>query len=73
MAIKSINTKKCIGCGMCVNWCPMDVIRIDPESKKAKVYYESDCQCCDSCEEMCPSGAIYVSPEHYTAPMMSWF
>ena len=71
--IKPIDEEKCVGCGQCVTWCPIDVIRMDKESGKAKVYYEKDCQCCDVCEEMCPTGAIYVSPEHFTMQMVSWF
>lgn len=71
--IKPIDLEKCVGCGQCVTWCPMDVIRMDPETGKARVYYVNDCQCCDACEENCPTGAIYVSPEHDTMPMVSWY
>lgn len=71
--IQPINTAKCVGCGFCVECCPMDVIRMDPETGKAMVYYVNECQCCVNCEDACPQGAIFVTPEHYTPPMLTWF
>lgn len=71
--IKPIDKEKCTGCGLCIRWCPMDVIYIDEESGKAEVRYAADCQCCDQCEAACPTGSIYVSPEQYTPPMLSWY
>lgn len=58
--IKTIYTTKCIGCGRCVNICPLDVIRI--KNKKAWIAYPEDCHSCYLCEMICPKGAIYVHP-----------
>ena len=70
MAIRPIDTEKCIGCGLCVKACPMDVIRL--QEKKAVVRYVEESMCCAACEDMCPTGAIYVSPEKENPLMVSW-
>lgn len=72
MSIERIDPELCTGCGICINTCTMDVIRIDDESKKAVVKYPEDCMCCNYCEWDCPVGAIYVSPEKYAPLMVSW-
>jgi NAD-dependent dihydropyrimidine dehydrogenase PreA subunit len=72
MSIQSINDALCIGCGICVNACPMDVIRLDKTKRKAVIKYVEDCMCCSWCEVECPQKAIYVSPEKYSPLMVSW-
>ena len=34
MAIERIDDEICIGCGDCVNSCPMDVIRMDEDERE---------------------------------------
>ncbi|MHA1378636.1 MAG: 4Fe-4S dicluster domain-containing protein [Candidatus Helarchaeota archaeon] len=60
--IESIDLKKCIGCGICINYCPTDVIRLDEKLKKAKIIYREDCMTCFNCEIYCPNKAIKVHP-----------
>lgn len=72
MSIESIDTELCTGCGLCVDACPMDVIRIEKTNKKAIIKYLEDCMCCSWCEIDCPQNAIYVSPEKYAPLMVSW-
>ena len=72
MTIERIDAELCNGCGICVNSCPVDVIRMDTESQKAVIRYPEECMCCDYCELDCPQDAIYVSPERYVPHMVAW-
>ncbi len=60
--ISSLNKDKCIGCGTCVEICPMDVFRMNPSSRQAEIAYSEDCQTCYQCELECPITAIEVDP-----------
>jgi len=72
MSIERIDSELCTGCGICVNSCPMDVIRMDRESKKAVIRYPEDCMLCGWCALDCPENAIYVSPVKSSPVMVSW-
>jgi NAD-dependent dihydropyrimidine dehydrogenase PreA subunit len=72
MSIERINHELCIGCGVCVDTCPMDVIRLDKKIKKAVIKYPQDCMLCLYCERECPVRAIYISPEKTAPIMLSW-
>ena len=72
MSIERIDAELCTGCGICVDSCSMDVIRIDEQSKKAVIVYPDECMLCDFCELDCPENAIYVSPIKYAPVMVSW-
>ncbi|OYT26674.1 MAG: hypothetical protein B6U97_03350 [Candidatus Altiarchaeales archaeon ex4484_96] len=47
---------KCSGCGLCVNVCPYDAIRLTKEGV-VKIN-EILCKGCGSCAAICPSSAI---------------
>lgn len=51
-----INKQKCIGCGMCVEICPLDVIRMQDAEPVVKYPYE--CWHCRACVKECSRGAI---------------
>jgi len=72
MTIESIDNDKCVGCGTCVAGCACDVIRIDKETKKAKIAYQEDCQNCHLCRYFCPEGAVSTSTRLSQPPMVSW-
>jgi NAD-dependent dihydropyrimidine dehydrogenase PreA subunit len=67
-----INPELCDGCGICVNSCPTDVIRMDEESKKAIIKYLEECMLCELCSFHCPTKAIAVTPVKTAPLMVSW-
>jgi len=72
MAIERIDPELCNGCGICVNICPMDVLRMDEEAKKAVIQYPEDCMLCEFCVLDCPENAISVSPGKSSPLIVSW-
>jgi len=57
-----VDTDKCIadkGCTVCIDVCPLDVLRINPDTGKAHMKYD-ECWYCLPCEKDCPMGAVTV-------------
>jgi len=50
----------CKGCGICVAFCPTQVLEM--EGGKAKVVHPEKCIACNFCELRCPDFAIAVYP-----------
>ncbi|MBI4321295.1 MAG: ferredoxin family protein [Chloroflexi bacterium] len=63
MGIQKIDEDLCNGCGICVDSCPMDVIRMNDSTCQAYLAFPGDCTTCYLCELDCPVEAISVSPE----------
>jgi flavodoxin/NAD-dependent dihydropyrimidine dehydrogenase PreA subunit len=57
----TINQTACMGCGRCVNVCPLGVIELI--DKKAVPLYELDCTLCRLCEINCGERAVSL---HYS-------
>jgi 2-oxoglutarate ferredoxin oxidoreductase subunit delta len=57
-----INREWCKGCGICVAFCPKQVLEMDREDKAVAVRL-GDCIACRLCELRCPDLAITVEVE----------
>lgn len=55
----TIDTEKCIGCGLCAKDCPADRLKI----VEGKAVYTSKCIQCGHCVAICPQGAVSI-PEY---------
>jgi NAD-dependent dihydropyrimidine dehydrogenase PreA subunit len=49
-----VNIEKCVGCGTCVQDCPLGAIRL----KKKKAVIDDRCSHCGACMRVCPEEAI---------------
>ncbi|MCV6597920.1 MAG: ferredoxin family protein [Mangrovicoccus sp.] len=62
----TIDDEKCIadkGCTVCVDVCPLDVLRIADLADGSKTAYMKydECWYCQPCEADCPTGAVTVT------------
>lgn len=55
----AIERRWCKGCGICVHFCPKNVLEMDAEDKVFAARPE-DCICCRLCEMRCPDLALEV-------------
>lgn len=56
-----INGEKCVGCGLCVEICQMDVFFASQKGKVPVLSYPEECWHCNSCVTACPvEGALTV-------------
>ena len=53
-----VDNEKCIGCGECVDICPMEVYELQDE--KSVPVNSEECVGCESCIEVCEQEAITV-------------
>jgi NAD-dependent dihydropyrimidine dehydrogenase PreA subunit len=55
----SVDSKKCIGCGECIDICPEDVFELQDDISVA--VRAEDCVGCESCVEVCEEEAVSVT------------
>lgn len=56
MARPIIDTTDCIGCSVCVDACPQDVLAVPDDV--VEIVNEDKCIACGDCMEECPMGCI---------------
>ena len=57
-----VNSEWCKGCGICVHFCPKNVLELN-EDEVAVAVRPDDCIGCQLCERRCPDLAIEVEIE----------
>ena len=72
MAIENIDLDCCTGCYICVEACPVDVIRWDTKNEKPYIAYPDDCIWCNACEFHCPFDCIVVKPTKDRRDVKGW-
>ncbi|NQT07281.1 MAG: DUF362 domain-containing protein [Candidatus Omnitrophica bacterium] len=55
--LPEITKEKCLGCGLCIKWCPKDAIKL---VKKKAVISKEECIGCGECTVACRVGAIEI-------------
>ncbi len=60
MGVQKIDEELCNGCGICVEDCPTDALRMN-EKDKAYMAYARDCSVCFQCATNCPVAAVTVN------------
>lgn len=53
-----IDREKCIGCGICAEICPLQVLRQEKPEEPPVVAYGEECWHCNACVLDCPKQAI---------------
>ena len=57
-----IDEDECVGCGICVDACPQEVLEVT--RGVVEVVNEESCIACEDCVNNCPNGAIYMEEKH---------
>jgi NAD-dependent dihydropyrimidine dehydrogenase PreA subunit len=57
----TIDYKKCVGCGKCVDYCKLGTYEFDQKNGKQTSVVKNPYNCvvlCTGCDDVCPEGAI---------------
>ena len=55
--VAKVNDDECVGCGICVDACPSEAIKMDGDFA---VVDADVCTECEACVDECPNGAIIM-------------
>jgi NAD-dependent dihydropyrimidine dehydrogenase PreA subunit len=53
-----VDSEKCVGCGECIEICPVDVYEL--QNEKSVPVNADECVGCESCVEVCEHEAILI-------------
>ena len=67
MAVVSINSAWCKGCGICVAFCPKNTLEVDRGGKAVQLRPD-DCIHCGMCALYCPDLAVDAPPAKGKSP-----
>ena len=56
-----LDKEKCVGCGICAQMCPNDVIEVVKSGKWYPQFDNGHCMFCGLCVEFCPNGALSMT------------
>jgi len=56
-----INREWCKGCGICVAFCPKEVLGM--AKGKVSILHPENCVLCRMCENLCPDFSVFVYEE----------
>jgi len=56
--VPRINVKKCTGCGLCVEACPVFVLELEGGKARVLAPQQELCNNCGHCGAVCPAGAV---------------
>lgn len=59
-----VDEDKCSGCGLCIDYCPRDVLRKDNRGYPI-IKYRDDCWYCNLCSFVCPKKAVIIEEVPY--------
>lgn len=66
MAKVTVDIDYCKGCGLCVKFCPQEIMQLEADVITQKGYHpahcvdQERCTACLSCAMMCPDAAITI-------------
>lgn len=69
MSVERADLRRCVGCRVCLEICPMDVFRFDEEHKKSVIAYPENCCSCGQCFLYCPTGSLQISNQSHLYPV----
>lgn len=65
----NFDEKRCKGCGLCTNFCPVKIVHLSETAINEKGYniayvsQEEKCVGCTNCATICPDSVITISKE----------